>query len=410
MAWDDMADRVGALGAACGLPVSRLDAAGQPADACGHCGYCAIFRAHLPKGESCEALHAMAARRAADLGEAYMFACHAGLCHIVQPLTDGQAFRGAVLAGPFLLGPLDATLIQEVAKRYPLPTDALLELYEAAGELKSLSTAEANALIRLLGYLFEGCGELSNRRARLLQQQKIGESIQMYKGFQTAAPAYPYEKERALVLSVQSGDAAQAKALLNDLLGYALFSTGGGLEVIKSCTAELCALLSRAAIEAGLWADDALYMNRAFMRTLWQAATIEDLCLFMQDAVERFCRSAFPAAAPGERASVASAVRYIRLHYAEPLTLSRVAREAHLSDSYFSTVFKKCIGSSFREYLAAVRVEEAKRLLRMGDRSVTEIALGVGFESQSYFSKVFRRLTGEAPKDYQKKLHVSEMK
>ena len=75
-----------------------------------------------------------------------------------------------------------------------------------------------------------------------------------------------------------------------------------------------------------------------------------------------------------------------------------VAREVHLSESYFSTLFKKRCGTSFTEYLNAVRIEESKRLLAQGDLNVTEAAVRVGFASQSYFSKVFRRVTGMSPR------------
>ena len=79
----------------------------------------------------------------------------------------------------------------------------------------------------------------------------------------------------------------------------------------------------------------------------------------------------------------------------------------HLSESYFSSIFKKGCGASFREYLNAVRIDEARRLLDLNQQSVTEIALMVGFESQSYFSKVFRAVTGMSPKEYRTKVHVN---
>lgn len=401
--------RAEALGTVSGLPVQVLDENGRIDKQCGaSCEYCQIFRRFLKPGETCESLHALAGRRAMDLGESYIFTCHAGAYHIVMPLVSANEFGGAVLLGPFMLGALDSTLLQEVARRYDVPTDALLDMYDAAGTLKSLSAEEAGAMCQMMSFLFSELGDMSleARRGRALQQSRIGEFIQTYKGFESASPAYPLEKERALVRHVRSGDAAQAKALLNDLLGYALFSTGGTLEVVKACTAELCALLSRAAIEGGVETLDALAMNRSFMRSLWQAATVEDLCYHMQEAVERFCVSAFPPSASAERDVIQRATRFINIHFAEPLTLSSVARHVHLSESYFSSVFKRGCGASFREYLNAVRVEEARRLLEMGRHSVTEIALMVGFESQSYFSKVFRALTGTSPREYRMKVHV----
>jgi len=402
-------ERARALGTVTGLPVQVLDVSGRAEARLGEmCEYCKIFKRYLRPGETCESLHALASRRAMDLGESYIFTCHAGVYHIVMPLVSGGDFAGAVLLGPFILGAMDSSLLQDVAGRYKLPVDALLDMYDAAGALKCLSAEEAGALLRMVRYLFcpSEAPALDDRRGRAQQQSRIGESIQTYKGFQGASLTYPLEKERALVRHVRSGDVAEAKALLNDLLGYALFASGGTLEVVKACTAELCALLSRAAIEGGVETLDALEMNRSFMRSLWQAATVEDLCYHMQEAVERFCHSAFPPATPAERDVIQQAMRYIKIHFAEPLTLADVARSVHLSESYFSSLFKKGCGSSFKEYLNAVRVEEARRMLDMMQHSITEIALAVGFESQSYFSKVFRAVTGMTPKEYRMKVHA----
>lgn len=419
MAWGDemqmepIRDRASALGTVTGLPVQVLDVNGRAeAQLGGPCEYCKIFKRFLRPGETCESLHALASRRAMDLGESYIFTCHAGVYHIVMPLVSGSDFAGAVLLGPFILEAMDPSLLQEVSGRYKLPVDALLDMYDAASELKSLTTEEAGALLRMVSYLFcpSEAPALDDRRGRAQQQSRIGESIQTYKGFQEAGLTYPLEKERALVRHVRSGDVAEAKALLNDLLGYALFASGGTLEVVKACTAELCALLSRAAIEGGVETLDALEMNRSFMRSLWQAATVEDLCYHMQEAVERFCHSAFPPTSLAERDVIQQAMRYIKIHFAEPLTLADVAKSVHLSESYFSSLFKKGCGSSFREYLNAVRVEEAKRLLDLMQQSVTEIALAVGFESQSYFSKVFRAVTGMTPKEYRMKVHAKALR
>ena len=82
------------------------------------------------------------------------------------------------------------------------------------------------------------------------------------------------------------------------------------------------------------------------------------------------------------------------------VTLEDVANEVHLAPSYFSTLFKQSTGSSFREYLNMVRIEESKRLLMTTEHSISDIALATGFEDQSYFTKIFKKHTGLTPKQY----------
>lgn len=404
---ENLIKRMEALHGLTGITVRALDSNGESIGIRGDdCEYCRLFRQYLPQGETCDALHALAGRRALDLGEAYLFSCHAGVCHIAMPLVSAGEFEGSILMGPFVIGECDPTIVDEPAHRYNIPLSSALEMYGACSALHVLSPEHTGALCRVVRYVFDGWdadSALESNRRHNMQQSRIGETIQMYKGFANSTPAYPYEKERQLVSCVKDGDISGANAMLNELLGYALFSNGSDIEGIKAHTVALCSLLSRAAIDGGVAAGDALDMNRDYMRRLWQASTIDDICYMMQDLVERFCSSAFPghgAGGPSAYFALKRALNYIALNFAQDITLTSVAREVHLSESYFSTLFKKLCGTSFTEYLNAVRIEESKRLLAQGDLNVTEAAVRVGFASQSYFSKVFRRVTGMSPRHY----------
>ena len=54
------------------------------------------------------------------------------------------------------------------------------------------------------------------------------------------------------------------------------------------------------------------------------------------------------------------------------------------------------------DFLTRCRIEEAKRLLRTTDQSVSDIAVESGFESFSYFSTVFKKVVGMTPVQYRK--------
>ena len=88
---------------------------------------------------------------------------------------------------------------------------------------------------------------------------------------------------------------------------------------------------------------------------------------------------------------------YINTHYAEPLSLETLSGIFYVSACYLSRIFRRYTGSSFVEYLSAVRIKEAKRRLASTGESVTEIALGVGFRSVTHFGRVFRELIGLSP-------------
>lgn len=300
----------------------------------------------------------------------------------------------------------DSLLISEIAKRYPIPTEDLLEMYDESGELVVLPPSKVTYLSRLLYYLFSGLiadskEQLLTNQGKLLQQSRINESIQMYKNSGALKKNnYPYDKEKQLITKVKTGNALEAKALLNDLLGYVFFSEGSNLEIVKSRSIELCSLLSRAAIEGGATSDSILKINNQFLKTLQSVCSLDDLCYKLQETIDVFTECMFERIPSKNNEIIKKAIRYISRNFASPLTLEEVAGEVHLNPAYFSTMFKQSTGSSFKEYLNMVRIEESKRLLSNTDYSVIDIAVATGFEDQSYFSKVFKKYTGLTPKQY----------
>ena len=169
---------------------------------------------------------------------------------------------------------------------------------------------------------------------------------------------------------------------------------------MKARAIELCSLLSRAAIEGGAQTDNILKLNNHFLKNIQLVDTMETLCYKLQEIVESFTESLFNYIPSQNSELIKKAMIYISKHFNEPLTLEDVAMHVHLHPSYFSTMFKQSTGSSFKEYLNMVRIEESKRLLSNTDFSIIDIAIAIGFEDQSYFSKVFKKYTGLTPKQF----------
>ena len=95
-----------------------------------------------------------------------------------------------------------------------------------------------------------------------------------------------------------------------------------------------------------------------------------------------------------------NALRYIRKHYAEPISLAQIAEAAELSPNYLCRSFRTLTGKTPVEYLNYYRIEKACQLLRESDLSVTEIAFECGFNDLSYFIRIFRRCKETSPKRY----------
>lgn len=370
--------------------------------------YCSIIGEYLKEDNSCEEIHLNASKKAVNFGETYAFSCPGGLSHIVFPLMNKDMFFGSIIVGPFLMEPANSAMISEVSKRLPIPTSKLLKLYEASSQVKVIHPSLVTQISKLIYYIFssliiESKQLLMDKQGKLTQQTKITESMQMYNrslGIDDATPTYPLEKEQELIVKVKTGNTVEAKGVLNELLGYVLFVDGDSLDIMKSRALELCALLSRASMEGGSYPETILNLNNQFIRDISQCNDSEDLCYILQDTVETFTENMFNNSRSKNKDLMKKAITFISKNYANSLTLEYVASQVHLNPAYFSSLFKKESGFSFKEYLNMVRIEESKRLLTNTDYTIVDIAIAVGFEDQSYFSKVFKKYTGVTPKQF----------
>ena len=101
---------------------------------------------------------------------------------------------------------------------------------------------------------------------------------------------------------------------------------------------------------------------------------------------------------------VHKAREYIAAHKSEPITLSAVAQAAGASIFQFCKVFKKTTGLKFTDYVARVRLEDAKAQLLNPNRRISEVAYDVGFQSLTQFNRMFKRVFGQSPSAFRARL------
>ena len=93
---------------------------------------------------------------------------------------------------------------------------------------------------------------------------------------------------------------------------------------------------------------------------------------------------------------------YIARHYAEPLTIERIAREVGLHPNYAMTLFRRTFGATMIDFLMRHRLSHAQRLLVTTADPIIEVAADAGFQSLSRFNEIFKNVCGCAPRTYRK--------
>lgn len=82
------------------------------------------------------------------------------------------------------------------------------------------------------------------------------------------------------------------------------------------------------------------------------------------------------------------------------LSIAVIAEELGYNEKYLSHLFKKKMKISYSEYLRCLRIKYATSLFDNGIDSVKNVAFLSGFSDPLYFSTVFKKIMGMSPKDY----------
>lgn len=95
-------------------------------------------------------------------------------------------------------------------------------------------------------------------------------------------------------------------------------------------------------------------------------------------------------------------IEYIGEHYCEKIYIEKISDMINVSADYFTKMFKDSIGKTPIEYINGLRVNEAMRMLTVGDSSMAEIAEKIGFCNPNYFHKIFKQYMNTSPLSYRK--------
>lgn len=119
------------------------------------------------------------------------------------------------------------------------------------------------------------------------------------------------------------------------------------------------------------------------------------LLLLVRKAAERHV-----SAAQDSKDLVQEIQNYIDAHYLEDITVADISATLHISRYYLSHIYKQELGYSPMQYVIRRRIGEAQSWLLMTDKSVTDIAYLVGYNSASNFNNAFQKMVGTSPQRY----------
>ena len=95
---------------------------------------------------------------------------------------------------------------------------------------------------------------------------------------------------------------------------------------------------------------------------------------------------------------IVDAVNYMFENYTDQkLTVAKLSDIAHISPTYFRSLFEDAFGMSPKAYMLKLRLEHSVKLLSCSMQSIAEISAQSGFTDSRYYTTVFRRAYGLTP-------------
>jgi AraC-like DNA-binding protein len=105
---------------------------------------------------------------------------------------------------------------------------------------------------------------------------------------------------------------------------------------------------------------------------------------------------------PLERRRAVESALWLEAHACETVDLQAQARRVGLSSFHYLRTFSSVLGITPHQYLVRRRLRHAAQLLADEDRSITDVALDVGFADLSNFVRSFHRAAGVSPRAYRR--------
>lgn len=197
---------------------------------------------------------------------------------------------------------------------------------------------------------------------------------------------YPNEVAEQLYNFVKSGNFKQTKAILN-------FIKDENFKKRKLNSRQVNWLLENIEITLlKVIRDSDTSYDDSSLAGLSEDSTLEN---YEQIAVELCEKNKQPE---NDNQLIVRIQAYIDENYGDPsLCLSRISDLFHISESYFSFLFKKTVGVNFSTYLEQIRMTQAKHLLETTNIKITDLYVAVGYNNLTSFRRAFKKKYGVAP-------------
>ncbi len=353
-----------------------------------------------------------------DLCRDEVFAISEHVGYYASPLFHYYGVLNAgdvkLVVGPTAQIMADEQKLRELAFRLDVPREEVPAFVEGMNAIMRLPAETLLQMLCALNHFLNGGEtlELSDLAIHDAEQTLLKTGVERQRTSRVYEQEVPAKREHntlaieeALMEIVRRGDSVS----LRRWLASAPAVQGGTiapdqLRQLRNMFIVTATLVSRAAIRGGMEQDDAFSLSDAYIQRVELLTSHSgilnlqyNMLLEFTEQVEKLRR--------GKHVTKLSldVANYVRHHLSEQISVEKMAEAFFLSRPYLSGKFKQETGQTLTDFILREKTEEAKRLLRYSDKSLSAISAYLGFSSHGHFSRVFKRYAGLTPGEYREK-------
>jgi len=211
--------------------------------------------------------------------------------------------------------------------------------------------------------------------------------------------------ERRMLAFVRMGDIAGLKHHFKTKThGTGGMLANGRLRHLQNFFVMSVTLVSRAAVEGGLYDEEALRLSEKYIRQSESMISTEAIIHLLDTMLEDFTKRVSNLENTRELSPlISSIVVYIKQNISANLDGQTLSGLFHINRKTLGIKFKKELGMTPAEFIYNERIKRAEELLLQTDKSLAEISTYLGFASQSHFQTRFKSAKQQTPMEFRAK-------
>lgn len=212
---------------------------------------------------------------------------------------------------------------------------------------------------------------------------------------------FPLETEIQLINAVKSGDKKTAESIIHNLYRNNFGEKPMTPELGRLLFANLVSTLFKLLNALNLKYEDMFGSARKPLESINEAGSVEELYRNVCAMFEKVCLHVQEQRGDAAAVMLEKIKSYIAEHHGDAMIgLVSIADHFNITPPYLSAFFKKHSGTNLTDYLAQVRIERSKQLMKESKHTISQIARSVGYANDVGFIRVFKKYEGITPGKY----------